>query len=141
MPASGSASRRVASFDLPGAWENHPWGESVAKEGKKVFVFFGVLETYIGLRLTVKPRDSHEEAMPDDTSIEMITGWIEDTICLLHRRSSCPSSSRRLVSLPKLPFFDRIGARWSNDALSEPHQRSPRSASTNRVAWDSRKIA
>ena len=29
---------------LPEAWEDHPWGESVAKVGKKVFVFFGVSE-------------------------------------------------------------------------------------------------
>lgn len=26
---------------LPGAYEDHPWGESVAKVDKKVFVFFG----------------------------------------------------------------------------------------------------
>ncbi len=32
---------RTYSFGLPGAWEDHPWGESVAKVAKKVFVFFG----------------------------------------------------------------------------------------------------
>jgi predicted DNA-binding protein (MmcQ/YjbR family) len=30
---------------LPGAYEDHPWGESVAKVGKKVFVFFGVADS------------------------------------------------------------------------------------------------
>jgi len=30
------------ALTLPEAWEDHPWGEIVAKVGKKVFVFFGV---------------------------------------------------------------------------------------------------
>jgi len=107
------------AFGLPEAWEDHPWGESVAKVGKKVFVFFGVLETDDGLRFTVKLRDSHEEAMafewvvpagygldrggwvsavaPDDTPIEMITGWIEE--------------SYRLVAPKKLAaLLDRAGS-------------------------------
>jgi predicted DNA-binding protein (MmcQ/YjbR family) len=32
---------RAYALGLPAAWEDHPWGESVAKAGKKVFVFFG----------------------------------------------------------------------------------------------------
>ena len=35
-----SALRRYA-LSFPDAWEDHPWGEDVAKVGKKVFVFFG----------------------------------------------------------------------------------------------------
>jgi predicted DNA-binding protein (MmcQ/YjbR family) len=33
---------RAYAFSLPEAYEDHPWGESVAKVRKKVFVFFGV---------------------------------------------------------------------------------------------------
>lgn len=35
-----AALRRYA-LTFPDAWEDHPWGEDVAKVGKKVFVFFG----------------------------------------------------------------------------------------------------
>ena len=98
------AARRFAA-GLPEAWEDHPWGESVFKVGKKVFVFFGVPETHPGLRFTVKLRDSHEEAMtfdwvvpagygldrggwvtcaaPNDAPLEMITGWIEESYRLV----------------------------------------------------------
>lgn len=96
---------RSFAAGLPEAWEDHPWGESVYKVGKKVFVFFGVLESDTGLRLTMKLRDSHEEALafewvvpagygldrggwvtcvaPDDAPIDMITGWIEESYRLV----------------------------------------------------------
>jgi predicted DNA-binding protein (MmcQ/YjbR family) len=35
---------RAYAFTLPEAYEDHPWGESVAKVRKKVFVFFGMAE-------------------------------------------------------------------------------------------------
>jgi predicted DNA-binding protein (MmcQ/YjbR family) len=93
------------ALSLPEAWEDHPWGESVAKVGKKVFAFFGVGEADGGFGFTVKLRDSHEEAMsfewvvpaaygldrggwvsaavPDDAPLEMITGWIEESYRLV----------------------------------------------------------
>ena len=103
---------RAHAAGLPEAWEDHPWGETVYKVGKKVFVFFGVLESHTGLRLTVKLRDSHDEAMafdwvepagygldrggrvtcvaPDDTPADMIIGWIDESYRLV--------APRRLVS-------------------------------------------
>jgi predicted DNA-binding protein (MmcQ/YjbR family) len=48
---------RAYAFGMPGAWEDHPWGESVAKVGKKVFVFFGMSnDEYLreGLGMSVK---------------------------------------------------------------------------------------
>ncbi len=35
------ANLRLYALGLPGAWEDFPWGESVVKVGKKVFVFLG----------------------------------------------------------------------------------------------------
>jgi predicted DNA-binding protein (MmcQ/YjbR family) len=49
------------ALSLPGAWEDHPWGEVVVKVGKKIFVFLGMPETSTGCG--VKLRESHEEAL------------------------------------------------------------------------------
>jgi predicted DNA-binding protein (MmcQ/YjbR family) len=93
---------RSFAFGLPEAWEDHPWGESVAKVGKKVFVFFGEEERPDGsARFTVKLPDSHDEALalpfteptgygldrgnwvtitaPPDAPAEMLTAWIEES--------------------------------------------------------------
>ena len=44
----------------PGAWEDHPWGETTFKVGKKGFVFFGHRD--YGYSLTCKLPDSSEAA-------------------------------------------------------------------------------
>jgi predicted DNA-binding protein (MmcQ/YjbR family) len=57
---------RVVAFalGLPGAFEDHPWGETVAKVGRgKVFVFLGQ-ET--SRRLTVKLDESQGHALALD---------------------------------------------------------------------------
>jgi predicted DNA-binding protein (MmcQ/YjbR family) len=56
--------RRVLGFALgfPGAYEDHPWGEDVAKVQKKVFVFMGV-DAAREPGMTVKLRESHEQAL------------------------------------------------------------------------------
>ena len=89
-------------FGLPEAWEDHPWGESVAKVGKKVFVFMGGGESPDGTaHFTIKLPLSHDEALalpftetpgygldrghwvtvhaPPDTPLEMLTGWIVES--------------------------------------------------------------
>jgi predicted DNA-binding protein (MmcQ/YjbR family) len=57
--------RTVVKFalGLPGAWEDHPWDEIVAKVGKKVFVFFGQPDSEYGPGMTVKLRESHGAAL------------------------------------------------------------------------------
>ncbi|WP_409468245.1 MmcQ/YjbR family DNA-binding protein [Streptomyces sp. HC307] len=56
---------REFALGLPGAGEEFPWGESVAKVNKKVFVFLGVDDGSHPLGLTVKLKDetSHAHAL------------------------------------------------------------------------------
>ena len=115
---------RQFAAGLPEAWEDHPWGETVYKVGKKVFVFLGIPDPGSELHCTVKLRDSHEEAMafewvvpaayglarggwvsctvPDDAPLEMITGWIEESYRIVAPKklvAQLPSDSiRRTVS-------------------------------------------
>lgn len=94
------ALRRYA-LAFPGAYEDYPWGERVAKVGKKVFVFFG--SGGGGLSLSVKLPTSSRVALMlpfttptgyglgksgwvtarfepgDDPPIEMLQEWIEES--------------------------------------------------------------
>ncbi|KOV66669.1 dGTPase [Streptomyces sp. AS58] len=53
---------REFALGLPGAQEEFPWGESVAKVNKKVFVFLGVDDGSHPLRITVKLKDDTTRA-------------------------------------------------------------------------------
>jgi predicted DNA-binding protein (MmcQ/YjbR family) len=52
--AKASAAVRAYALGLPEAYEDFPWGESVAKVGKKVFVFLGKPGDAGGMGLSVK---------------------------------------------------------------------------------------
>ncbi|MFG3661720.1 MmcQ/YjbR family DNA-binding protein [Streptomyces sp. NPDC047706] len=56
---------REFALGLPGAAEEFPWGESVAKVNKKVFVFLGVSDGSCPMGVTVKLKDgtSHAHAL------------------------------------------------------------------------------
>ena len=56
---------RAFALALPGAGEEFPWGESVVKVNKKIFVFFGVQDGSYPLGVTVKLKDesAHAHAM------------------------------------------------------------------------------
>ncbi|WDV55844.1 MmcQ/YjbR family DNA-binding protein [Streptomyces coeruleorubidus] len=53
---------RAFALGLPGAVEEFPWGESVAKVNKKVFVFLGVEDGSYPLGMTVKLKDETAHA-------------------------------------------------------------------------------
>lgn len=52
-----SGTLRARALAYPGAWEDHPWGDTVVKAGKKIFVFLG--ETTVTLKLS----DAHDAAL------------------------------------------------------------------------------
>ncbi|MDN0198638.1 MmcQ/YjbR family DNA-binding protein [Streptomyces sp. S.PNR 29] len=53
---------REFALGLPGAVEEFPWGESVAKVNKKVFVFLGVDDGSHPLGVTVKLKEASAHA-------------------------------------------------------------------------------
>ena len=66
----GDVRRELLDFalSLPEAFEDHPWGESVAKvSGGKIFVFFGAEGSRLP-RMTVKLEESHGHAVSIDGS-------------------------------------------------------------------------
>ena len=113
LETSLSDAIRAFAFSLPDAWEDHPWGESVAKVGKKVFVFFGTDQPEDGgCWLGVKLPESKDDALalpftkpmgyglgragwvgiqaPSDMPLEVLTRWVEESY-----RTVAPKTPRR----------------------------------------------
>ena len=51
------------ALGLPDAYEDHPWGETVAKVGSKVFAFFGSGDASTPPGMTLKLRESNQAAL------------------------------------------------------------------------------
>lgn len=93
-----------AARAYPGAWEDHPWGETVYKVGKKVFVFMGLDEDDRSFGLTCKLPHSSEAAITmfsfasptgyglgksgwvsahfertDDVPVELLRQWLDES--------------------------------------------------------------
>lgn len=62
-PSDAFKKLKAAAKAYPGAWEDHPWGETVYKVGKKVFVFLGVDKADGGFGMSCKLPDSSEAAI------------------------------------------------------------------------------
>jgi predicted DNA-binding protein (MmcQ/YjbR family) len=104
--------RRILSFALgfPGAYEDHPWDEDVAKVGKKVFVFLGVPDRETP-GMTVKLRESRDHALsvpgaaPTGYGLGK-SGWVDvpfrDTTPPLDVLRDWVEESYRLVAPKKL---------------------------------------
>lgn len=91
------------ALSLPDAWEDHPWGETVTKVGKKVFAFFGVEGGLGAFGLCVKLPESADDVLElenaepagyglgksgwvvvrfqegDDVPLEDVRGWIVES--------------------------------------------------------------
>jgi predicted DNA-binding protein (MmcQ/YjbR family) len=67
------------ALSLPGAFEDHPWGEDVVKANGKIFVFLGARSGR--LRMTVKLDEAHEHALSIEGAERMgyglgPSGWV-----------------------------------------------------------------
>jgi predicted DNA-binding protein (MmcQ/YjbR family) len=58
-----AAELKALALAFPGAFEDHPWGDTVVKVNKKIFVFLGSSGPTDRLSLSVKLPDSSDEAL------------------------------------------------------------------------------
>jgi len=69
LARSAHAALLKHALSYPGAWEDHPWGETVVKVKTKIFIFLGKPDE--GLSLSVK--------LPDSRTFALGLDWTEPT--------------------------------------------------------------
>jgi predicted DNA-binding protein (MmcQ/YjbR family) len=118
--AAWKALKRYAA-QKPGAWEDDPWGETVYKVGKKVFVFLGHPD--YGYGLSCKLPDSSEAAITmfsfaeptgyglgkagwvsarfearEDVPVDLLKQWIDESYTAVAPRRAAPRAGRQARS-------------------------------------------
>ena len=103
-PAAAERRLQVLEYalSLPEAWEDRPWGESVVKVRKKIFVFLGLGDASHPAGMTVKLPESagHALSLPDSAPtgyglgragwvslpftepllpLDVLTDWVEES--------------------------------------------------------------
>jgi predicted DNA-binding protein (MmcQ/YjbR family) len=118
--AAWKALKRYAA-QKPGAWEDDPWGETVYKVGKKVFVFLGHPD--YGYGLSCKLPDSGEAAITmfsfaeptgyglgkagwvsarfqakEDVPVDLLKQWIDESYTAVAPKRAAPRAGRQARS-------------------------------------------
>jgi predicted DNA-binding protein (MmcQ/YjbR family) len=108
----------------PGAWEDHPWGETVYKVAKKVFVFLGHADS--GYGLSCKLPDSAEAAITmfsfaeptgyglgkagwvsahfapnDDVPLDLLKQWIDESYAAVAPKRAAAKPQRKRRAIPR----------------------------------------
>ena len=121
-PRDAYKALQKAAKAYPGAWEDHPWGETVYKVAKKVFVFLGHPD--YGYGMSCKLPDSAEAAITmfswaeptgyglgkagwvsvrfepkDDVPVDLLRQWIDESYASVAPKRGLKPSPRR----PKRP--------------------------------------
>ena len=116
-PAAAGKALQKAAAAYPGAWEDHPWGETVFKVAKKVFVFLGHAD--YGYGLSCKLPDSSEAAITmfswaeptgyglgkagwvsarfeakHDVPVDLLKQWIDESYAAVAPKRAKASSAR-----------------------------------------------
>jgi predicted DNA-binding protein (MmcQ/YjbR family) len=117
-PSAAWKALKKYAAEKPLAWEDHPWGETVFKVAKKVFVFLGSGDS--GYGLSCKLPDSAEAATTmfsfaeptgyglgksgwvsarfgpkDDVPVELLEQWIDESYDAVAPKRGKPAAARR----------------------------------------------